>query len=77
MEPIDFWRPGAVVHTMDKIFKEIDKVLDGKDEYRQKREELMPFVHRYTDGGSTQRLFDLMKRESEESDKKEGNIEKV
>jgi len=75
MEPIDFWRPGPIVHTMDKIFEEIDQVLNGEDIYCHKREELLPFVHRHTNGGSTQRLFDLMKRES--LDWEEGNIDGV
>lgn len=65
LEPLEFWRPGPVVHTFERFLGEIKKALDGQDEYEQARETLMPFVHQYRDAGSTQRLFDLMKTESE------------
>lgn len=65
LEPLDFWRPGPVVHTLDKFLKAVKTSLDGEDGYRQAREALLPFVHKYQDGGSTQRLFDLLKAESE------------
>lgn len=65
LEPLEFWRPGPVVHTFERFLGEIKKALDGQDEYGQARETLMPFVHQYRDAGSTQRLFDLMKTESE------------
>lgn len=64
LEPIDFWRPGAVVHTLDGFLEALEKSLNGEDEYRQAREELMPFVHQYRDAGASQRLFDLMRSDS-------------
>ena len=65
LEPLDFWRPGPVVHTLDRFLKEIEAFLGKKDSYRHMREALMPFVHKYQDANATQRLFDLLKAESE------------
>ena len=60
LEPLDFWRPGPVVNSMDELLKTLKASLHGQDEYHLARERLMPFVHHYRDAGSTQRLFDLL-----------------
>lgn len=61
LEPLDFWRPGPIVNNMDDLEKELKKVSEGKDDYRDKRKELIPFVHKHTDGNSTQRLLDFIR----------------
>lgn len=68
LSPVEFWRPGAVVHTFDGFLDAIERILDGNDEYRSARERLMPFIHQYTDGKSTQRLFEILKNEEDEED---------
>lgn len=64
-EPVDFWRPGPVVHTFDRLIGELEGAVKGQDTYQETRSKLMPFVHRYQDAGSSQRLIDLMKFEQE------------
>ena len=61
LEPLDFWRPGAIVDNMESLRKEIILAISGKDRYKDRRKELMPFVHKFTDGKSTQRLFDFIR----------------
>ncbi len=60
LEPLEFWRPGAVVHTMDMLEREIVNAAGGRDYYQEKRKCLMPLVHRYQDGNSTKRLFEAI-----------------
>ncbi len=57
LEPLAFWRPGAVVHTIDRLENEIVNAVSGKDFYQEKRRTLLPLIHRYQDGDSTKRLF--------------------
>lgn len=64
-EPVDFWRPGPVVHTFYHCLHEIEKVLEGQDAYQEARKRLLPFVHQYQDAGSSQRLFNLLKSAQE------------
>ena len=66
LEPLEFWRPGAAVHTYETLEKELQTALAGDDEYRQARHDLIPFVHKYQDGNSTQRLFDFIENNMEE-----------
>ncbi len=61
LEPLDFWRPGAVVHTMELLERELSNVFSGIDAYKEKRKCLLPLVHRYRDGQSTKRLFNMLK----------------
>lgn len=65
LEPLDFWRPGAAVHTMDMLEKEIADALGGRDRYQEKRKCLTGLVHRYRDGCSTERLFEMIRKDSE------------
>ncbi|MDE6052605.1 MAG: CDP-glycerol glycerophosphotransferase family protein, partial [Lachnospiraceae bacterium] len=60
LEPLEFWRPGAVVHTMDLLIQELEKALDNQNYYGEERKRLMPLVHRYQDGQSTKRLFEMI-----------------
>lgn len=64
-EPVDFWRPGPVVHTFERFVRELEGAVEGQDTYQEARRKLMPFVHRYQDAGSSQRLFDWMWLEQE------------
>lgn len=63
LEPLDFWRPGPVVNTMPELYIQLKKVSEGIDEYDRERLKVIPFVHRYLDGNSSQRLFDFMERQ--------------
>lgn len=65
LEPLDFWRPGAAVHTMDMLEKEIADGLRGGDRYVEQRKVLSTLVHRHQDGRSTERLFEMIKRDLE------------
>ena len=60
LEPLDLWRPGAVVHTMNDLMSEIKEALDGRDLYRAARARTRSLVHHYVDGRSTQRLLDFI-----------------
>lgn len=60
LEPLEFWRPGAAVHTIDMLEREIVNVVNGRDSYQEKRKCLLPLVHHYQDGHSTKRLFDAI-----------------
>lgn len=60
LEPLDFWRPGAVVRTIDEIESEIVNAVSGKDRYQEKRRCLLPLIHRYQDGDSTKRLIEAV-----------------
>lgn len=58
LEPLDFWRPGAAVHTMDLLEREIMNAVGGKDVYQEKRKCLLPLIHHYRDKDSTKRLLE-------------------
>lgn len=60
LEPLDFWRPGAVLHTMSDMYRELADIIKGKDTYKEARHALLPFVHKYQDGNATQRLLDFL-----------------
>ena len=60
LEPLELWRPGAVVHTMDDLMSEIKEALDGRDLYKAARARTRALVHHYVDGHSTQRLLDFI-----------------
>lgn len=64
LEPLEFWRPGAAVHTMDSLECEIVNGLNGKDLYQEKRQCLLSVVHHYQDGHATRRLFDAIAEEA-------------
>lgn len=61
LEPLEFWRPGPNVHTMEALKQEIRNAL-CIDRYKENRKCLLPVVHKYRDGKSTQRLFDFMEK---------------
>lgn len=60
LEPLDLWRPGAVVHTLNDLLSEIKEAIDGKDLYQEARARTRSLVHHYADGHSTQRLLDFI-----------------
>lgn len=62
-EPVEFWRPGPVVHTAADCMKEIDEISQGIDSYQKERQILMPFVHQYQDGNACQRLFEFLREQ--------------
>lgn len=63
LEPLEFWRPGPLVNSISALYEELGKVIEGRDDFVEERAKLMPFVHKYMDGNSTQRLFDFMRNE--------------
>lgn len=65
MEPVDFWRPGPVVHTFERFMQELESAVKGQETYGKARRQLLPFVHCYQDAGSSQRLIDFMRSEQE------------
>lgn len=65
LEPLDFWRPGAVVGELSVFEEAVKRAIEGDDGYDKARAKLMPFVHKYVDGNSTQRLFDFMKSDAD------------
>lgn len=58
LAPVNFWRPGAVVRTMQECMDEIDSILTGKDKYKVQRNLITSLVHEYRDANSSQRVID-------------------
>lgn len=71
LEPLSFWRPGAAVHTVDMLEREIVNAVSGKDSYQEKRRSLLPLVHHYQDGDSTKRLFEAIIEDAKNTQGKE------
>ena len=65
LEPLDFWRPGASVHTIDMLEMEVLDAIRGKDRYEEQRKVLSDLVHRYQDAGATGRLFEMIGKDWE------------
>lgn len=66
LEPLNFWRPGPIVDNMGDLLRELDNVSNDVDEFEKQRKQLIPFVHNYVDGNSTQRLFDFIRENQNE-----------
>lgn len=60
LEPLELWRPGAVVHAMNDLLAAIEEVLAGRDLYKEARARTRSLVHHFVDGHSTQRLLDFI-----------------
>lgn len=59
-EPYDFWTPGEKVYNYDELKLSIKNILDGKDEYKDKRSEITSIFHKYKDGNSTERVLEKL-----------------
>lgn len=54
--------PGPVVKTENELENELENLLDGKDEYDKRRNYYLEKYHRYKDGNSSKRVFELVSR---------------
>ena len=70
LEPYDFWTPGTKVSNQDDLQKEILKLLQDRNYYGKERRNIKKVVHRYTDGRSCERIFDIIDKMIAENDKK-------
>ncbi len=60
LQPLDFWRPGAVVNCVEELQNQIKLIVNGTDTYKKQREQLIYFVYSTVDGNATQRLIDYL-----------------
>lgn len=60
LEPYDFWTPGPKVFNQDDLQEEILKLLKNRSYYENERKTIKKIVHHYTDGNSTQRIFEMI-----------------
>jgi CDP-glycerol glycerophosphotransferase (TagB/SpsB family) len=51
---------GPVCKTEAELKNEILKLLEGKDSYKESRNRIKKLLHKYTDGGYSKRVFDLI-----------------
>ena len=57
--------PGPVAKTQNELTSVIGDLLNGKDEYKNHRQYLMPFFHKNLDGYSSKRLLHIIENELE------------
>ncbi|BAQ14354.1 putative glycosyl transferase family protein [Clostridium botulinum] len=60
LEPYDFWTAGPKVMNQARLQEEIIKFLNNKDEYKIKRNELMPVFFKYKDSKAIQRVWKVI-----------------
>ena len=56
--PLEFM-PGHIIRTQEEFYRFIDDMADGKDPYREQREQVRDLVHQYQDGNSCKRVVEL------------------
>ncbi|MBS3992787.1 MAG: CDP-glycerol glycerophosphotransferase family protein [Bacteroidetes bacterium] len=62
---IEDYIPGPLTRSKDQFYKNLLKVLEGKDEFKMKREKLTNFFHFYKDRNSAKRVVEeLFKSQS-------------
>jgi len=59
-EPYDFWAPGPKCINYNELKNEISKCFRNKKYYEKERKTIKKIVHHYTDGNSTQRIFEMI-----------------
>ncbi len=52
--------PGAFIHTLGEFKKFIEDTLSGKDDYKEKRNDINRLVHKYIDGNNCKRLSQMI-----------------
>lgn len=52
--------PGAIVKTQRELIANLDRILEGRDEFSSDRTRMMPFFHTHADGNASKRTFDVM-----------------
>lgn len=57
----ELWAPGKKVNTLAGFLDALKDALDGRDEYKRKRNELRIQFHHYQLENSSQRVFDIIK----------------
>lgn len=62
-EPVDFWFPGARVSRYEQLKAELMNVIDGKDDYLEKRHVIRDIMHKNQDSNASKRLLDLLEGE--------------
>lgn len=58
--PIDYM-PGVKITNQEDLYKFIEGVIKGKDEYRKERNKLKEKMHKYVDGKSSERVLEYYK----------------
>ncbi|MBE6044716.1 MAG: glycosyltransferase [Clostridium thermopalmarium] len=63
LEPYEKWTPGAKVLTQETLEREIIKSLKDNSYYKLERENIRNIIHRYIDGESSKRIWDIIDKE--------------
>ena len=63
-DDFDEMTPGPKVFTNEQLVAELEKILKGKDEYKDRRREVKKIFYKNPDGHSAQRIVDFIKRTS-------------
>jgi len=67
-DPLDYM-PGEIIKNEKDLIKYIEKVLTGKDEYKEEREKIKKIYHKYEDNNSSSRVaefFGIRKEDNNE-----------
>lgn len=56
-EPYEMFCPGAIVRNWEEMKEALLKVIEGKDEYAEKRRTVRKLLHKHEDANSTQRII--------------------
>ena len=59
-EELRNWLPGEELFTYDDFVQFVQNVADGRDNSKAKRQRLMPYFHKYTDGNSCARVLEAL-----------------
>lgn len=60
LEPYDYWTPGPKCCNIQSVIEELEKINSGKDEYKEKRNELKKIFHKYSDSNSCERIVEMI-----------------
>lgn len=62
-EDFDTLAPGVKVFDNDGLIKELEKILNGQDEYKDKRNKVRNIFYKYDDGNASQRIAKILLKE--------------
>jgi CDP-glycerol glycerophosphotransferase (TagB/SpsB family) len=60
LEPYDFWTPGPKVKDFKNFLKELTKIIENSNYYKEERELINNIVNKYHDDNSCERVYNLV-----------------
>ena len=61
LQPLEQWRPGIVIKNTEELMSQIVYILEGKDDFNEKRKWVRNQVHEYQDTSSSARIINIIK----------------